>query len=344
MLHLLLALLSAATVSVTVRTVSTVSMEIKVKDLGLQAEFLSPSADTVGGEGFVWGSYDGPEGSRRYKLYVPAKIPSGPRRLLVMLHGCTQDPDDFARGTRMNSIAGEQGFLVLYPEQPATANPLKCWNWFAAAHQKRGEGEPAILAGMIRRVVEEQKIDPSKVYLAGISAGGAMAAILGATYPELFSGLAIHSGIAYGLATDMTQGLAAMRAPEGDAAALGKAAIEAMGERRKPIPVIIVQGTKDPSVNPTNGGLLASQWRAVNGLEETVAPILHFDGEGGRYSGEHVSWRGSNPKSIVDLWAIADLGHAWSGGSKDGTFTDDKGPNISQTIIDFFLAEENSQR
>lgn len=267
---------------------------------------------SMGQASFEWGSYEGPEGSRRYKLYVPAAS-AAPRRLLVMLHGCTQDPDDFARGTRMNTVAGEKGFLVLYPEQPASANPLKCWNWFAAAHQKRESGEPAILAGIIRRVAAQHGVDPTRVYIAGISAGGAMTAIMGATYPELFSGMAIHSGIAYGLVSNASEALVAMRGPKGDTALLGEAVVKSMGERRKVLPVFVLQGEKDPSVVPANASLVAGQWRVVSG-------------------------------NAVRLQVIEGLAHAWSGGSKEGTYTDEKGPDASRAIVDFFLGLEPKEK
>ncbi|MGK2961666.1 MAG: extracellular catalytic domain type 1 short-chain-length polyhydroxyalkanoate depolymerase [Gemmatimonadaceae bacterium] len=274
--------------------------------VGLIMSHMGPAGSA---ESFTWGGYDGPEGSRRYKLYVPAAS-SGERRLLVMLHGCTQDPDDLARGTRMNEVAGAQGFVVLYPEQPVTANPLKCWNWFAAANQKRGEGEPAILAAMIRKVASDQKIDPSKVYIAGISAGGAMTAIMGATYPEMFAALGIHSGIAYGLVTQMSDAIIAMRRPRADTVALGELVVTAMAERRKPMPVQIFQGRLDQSVNVENANLLAGQWKHSNG-------------------GRHVHVK------IVD-----ELAHAWSGGSAAGTYTDEKGPDASKAFVDFFLHVE----
>ncbi len=273
---------------------------------GLMMSTVSPAGAS---DSFAWGSYDGPEGSRRYKLFVPAAS-AGERRLLVMLHGCTQDPEDLARGTRMNEVAGPKGFLVLYPEQPATANPLKCWNWFAQAHQQRGEGEPALLAAMIKRVASEQKVDPSKIYIAGISAGGAMTAIMGATYPEMFAAMGIHSGIAYGLVSQMSGALVAMRTPTADTVALGDLVVKAMGERRKAMPLQLIHGQIDPSVNVANVNLLAGQWRAANG-------------------GKHVH------VTIVD-----ELAHAWSGGSKEGTFADEKGPDASKAFVDFFLHVE----
>lgn len=265
-------------------------------------------------ESFTWGSYEGPEGSRRYKLFVPAASPR-PARLLVMLHGCTQDPEDFARGTRMNEVAGTKGFMVLYPEQPVTANPIKCWNWFASANQSRGAGEPALLAAMIRKVAADNGIDSTKIHIAGISAGGAMTAILGATYPELFRAMAIHSGIAYGLALNASEAMVAMRAPKGDMRPLGDILIAAQGERRKPIPILILQGKDDPSVNAANADILAQQWTAANA-----------------------------GKARVDVQVIPGLAHAWSGGSKEGTFADEKGPDASREIVDFFLAAEKKRR
>lgn len=271
-------------------------------------------SNTGPAERFTWGSYEGPEGSRRYKLFVPAASPR-PARLLVMLHGCTQDPEDFARGTRMNEVAGAKGFMVLYPEQPVAANPLKCWNWFATAHQSRGSGEPALLAAMIRKVAAENGIDSARIHIAGISAGGAMTAILGATYPELFQAMAIHSGIAYGLAVNASEAIVAMRAPKGDLRPLDRILIAAQGERRKAMPVLIIQGKDDPSVNHANADILAQQWTAANA-----------------------------GKAPVDVRVIPGLGHAWSGGSKEGTYADDNGPDASSEIVDFLLAAEKKRR
>jgi poly(hydroxyalkanoate) depolymerase family esterase len=205
--------------------------------------------------------------------------------------------------------------MVLYPEQPASANPLKCWNWFASAHQARGSGEPAVLASLIAKVAAEQKVDPRNVYVAGISAGGAMTAILAATYPELVKAMAIHSGIAYGLATEMNQALLAMRTPKGDSRLLCEKVVSAMGDRRRAIPVMIVQGKVDPSVNVANAELLAEQWRGVNGK---AAP--------------------------VEVWLVDELAHAWSGGSKDGTFTNEKTADASKAIVEFFLKLEPAKK
>lgn len=328
------------------------------------ASNLSLSADTgsAGGGSFVWGTYDGPEGSRRYKLYVPTRRDgTKASRLIVMLHGCTQDPDDFARGTRMNELAGRDGFLVLYPEQPASAQPLKCWTWYDKLHQQRGKGEPAIIAGMTQRIMRENRVDPNRVYLAGVSAGAAMGAILGATYPDIYRGLALHSGIAYALVTDVSKALGAMRAPDGAGDALGSAVTLAMGDRRRVMPVFIAQGTVDASVNQANGPLLAAQWANANGVAE-VKPGKAGDkgenketkektggekakmGERPAYSVARSVYTAPNGMTIVDLWMIQGLGHAWSGGSKEGTFTDERGPDVSSAIVSFFRSAESSGR
>ncbi len=308
-----------------------------------QAHTLSSPVDTAGEESFAWGSYEGPEGKRRYKLYVPPRVNAGKRRMIVMLHGCTQDPDDFARGTRMNEIARRKGFVVLYPEQPVSANPLKSWNWFASANQQRDKGEPAILVALVDRVIDEQRIDSSSVYLAGISAGGAMAAILGATYPERFSAIALHSGIAYALVTDMSQALAAMRTPSGDAATLGARVTEAMGQRKKLIPVMIVQGTADPSVNEKNASLLTAQWLAANSHTGATARAVRVKSDGS-YPVSRTTYRTIKRRTLVDLWMIEGLAHAWSGGSKQGTYTDEKGHDITSEIVRFFVKTGNPAR
>ncbi|MBA3343276.1 MAG: PHB depolymerase family esterase [Gemmatimonadaceae bacterium] len=335
-----------------------------------QASDLSPSADTSSADGgsFAWGTYDGPEGSRRYKLYVPTRR-DGTKgtRLIVMLHGCTQDPDDIARGTRMNELARRDGFLVLYPEQPASAQPLKCWTWYDKSHQQRGKGEPGIIAGMTQRVMRENEVDPNRVYLAGLSAGAAMGAILGATYPDIYRALALHSGIAYGLATDVSQALGAMRTPGGAADALGSTVTTAMGDRKRVMSVLIVQGTVDASVNQANGPLLAAQWASANGLGTAKAEAVK-EGKPNKepktkqkrneektglsakvggppaYSVVRSVYSAANGPPMVDLWMIQGLGHAWSGGSKEGTFTDERGPDVSSAIVSFFKSTENSGR
>jgi poly(hydroxyalkanoate) depolymerase family esterase len=199
---------------------------------------------------FVEGSFTNRHGARRYKLFIPSGRAQRAAPLLVMLHGCLQDPDDFALGTRMNAIAEEHGIFVLYPEQSEAANHTRCWNWFDAAHQRRDQGEPSLIAGMTREMIRSHDIDASRVYIAGLSAGGAMAAIMAANYPDLYSAVGIHSGVPYGAVQNLPTALALMKNGATPGARLPS----------KHIPLIVFHGDQDLMVNPRNAAQLVSQW------------------------------------------------------------------------------------
>lgn len=266
------------------------------------------------------GSFGEAAGTRRYRLYVPASAGAGPRPLLVMLHGCKQNPDDFAAGTRMDALAEAHGCLVLYPEQAASANHSGCWNWFEAAHQGRDAGEPSLIAGMARTVMREHGVDPDRVYVAGLSAGGAMAAVLGAAYPDLFRAIGVHSGLAAGSANDLMSGLQAMkRAPTGRRSTQAGA----------PVPAIVFHGDRDAVVHPSNGQAVAQQFaptssRQVEERAQGHTRILTLDDEG---------------RTVAEHWTLHGAGHAWSGGSPAGSYTDPSGPDASAEMLRFFLAQ-----
>lgn len=286
--------------------------------------------------------HEGPEGARPYRLYLPAGHDAATARpLLVMLHGCTQNPGDLARGTRADALAEEHGFLVLYPQQTAEHHPQKCWNWFLPAHQERGGGEPAILAGMIRAVAAEHGADPARIYLAGISAGGSMVSILGAAYPELFAGLAVHSALAYRAARDLGTALAAMREGGPDPDEQGRRVLKAMGERARALPVIVFHGREDPVVRAVNGEQTAAQWAAANVLADPSLGALSADttrGEAGGRGYERVAYRATDGRTLLERWIVDGLAHAWSGGSAEGSWTDPLGPDAMREMVRFFLS------
>ena len=208
--------------------------------------------DVPPGGRFIESIYRNAAGSRTYKLYIPGGYRGQPVPLVVMLHGCNQSPDDFAAGTRMNAIAEEQICLVVYPAQASNANPAKCWNWFRPNDQRRGQGEPSLIAGITREIMREYAVDPRRVYVGGLSAGAAAAAVMGSTYPDLYAAIGVHSGLACGVASDMPSAFAAMRGYELSApsASGGAGAVPQTGPT---VPTIVFHGDRDTTVHPRNG-------------------------------------------------------------------------------------------
>ncbi|MDQ6866989.1 MAG: PHB depolymerase family esterase [Pseudomonadota bacterium] len=269
-------------------------------------------------------------GSRVYKVYVPGHARGRKRPLIVMLHGCTQDPDDFALGTGMNLLAEDHGFIAAYPRQPATANHSGCWNWFDLKHQTRGEGEPCIIAGITRAIMAEYDIDPKRVYVAGLSAGGAMALIMSATYPELYAAAGVHSGLALGSATDLPSAFAAMGG-NSSPVAMPKRKTRRKGAR---VRTIVFHGESDRTVHPSNAGLIVADARA--GFPGAAQETQHGRSAGGRaFTRTLISDAGG--VLHVEHWAIEGLGHGWSGGRPEGSYTDPDGPDASREMVRFFL-------
>jgi poly(hydroxyalkanoate) depolymerase family esterase len=276
------------------------------------------------GAAYLSRNFSGAAGSRDYKIFLPNRLEKH-APLIVMLHGCTQGPDDFAVGTRMNDLAGESGFIVVYPEQTTRANNAGCWNWFNHEDQIRDMGEPSIIAGITRSVIAEYAVDPSRIFIAGLSAGGAMAVVMGATYPELYAAAGVHSGLAFGAATDVISAFAAMRgsAPKADTRSMTHT-----------VRTIVFHGTADHTVHPSNGDRIFSDVHSsiANGEKISFAE----DERGGRmFRRTIVADAAGIP--LVEHWEVQGLGHAWSGGDSRGSYTDVHGPNASREMVRFFL-------
>lgn len=301
------------------------------------------------GASFVDDSYTGVSGTRTYKLFVPAGYVGQALPLIVMLHGCTQSPDDFAAGTRMNEVAQERGFLVLYPAQAPRSNQSKCWNWFAPNDQRRGAGEPELLAGMTRHVIETYRVDPARVYVAGLSAGGAMADILGREYPDLYAAVGVHSGLPQGAARDVASAFSAMNTGAHAAstrvgAGLGGASRSSAdvpgGSRTGGAPTIVFHGDADGTVHPNNGaGVIDAALRSAGATSDSAVATTVKSSAAGRAVTRTVHHRGaaaSGEPSLAEHWVVHGAGHAWSGGSAAGSYTDARGPDASREMVRFF--------
>ena len=278
--------------------------------------------------------------TRHYKLYAPPGAAGRQLPLVVMLHGCTQDPDDFATGTRMNDLAREEGFFVLYPAQSKSANASGCWNWFNKKDQQRGSGEPALLAGMTQAVIDEHGIDARRVYIAGLSAGGAMAAITAAAYPDIFAAAGVHSGLPGGAASNMAEALTAMKRGSKGPAAFAQFS-RYRSEWKTAVPTIVFHGDQDSTVNPSNGEqVIAAVLNGAKegGLQTSSEDVPHVEegvsGQGMRYT--RSTHRNDEGNVLAEHWLLHGAGHAWSGGHGDGTYTDARGPDATREMMRFF--------
>lgn len=279
------------------------------------------------GARFLEGSFTNAAGTRPYRLYVPASYAGQPAGLIVMLHGCTQSPADFAVGTGMNAAAEVARMLVLYPGQTSAANPNKCWNWFDPADQRRDAGEPSLIAGMTREVMRDYAIDPARVFVAGLSAGAAAAVVLGAAYPELFAAVGAHSGLARGSAHDVGSAFAAMR--QGRPGASAGAAV----------PTIVFQGDQDTTVNPVNAEAIVTQASPQSLHRRSV----EGQAPSGRSFTRHV-FADRTGATRVEQWSVHGLGHAWSGGNPRGSYADPNGPDATAEMLRFFQEHPLARR
>jgi poly(hydroxyalkanoate) depolymerase family esterase len=286
-------------------------------------------------------SFQNADGQRNYRVYVPSTYHGQALPLVVMLHGANQDAEDFAAGTQMNRVAEAQQYIVAYPEQPLSASLIKCWHWFRPMDQLRDSGEPSIIAGITREVIQTYNADPRRVYIAGMSAGGAMAVNLAETYPDIYAAAGIHSGLPYGVADELFSALAAMndglrktgpRPPVDDIIPL------------QPVPLIVFHGDRDHIVHPRNSdALMAINTPVADGRveapEETRSPAAtRSDNLSNGYSYTRTVFRDDAGVTVGEQWLVHELGHAWSGGDSAGTYTDARGPDASHHMIRFFAA------
>jgi len=300
-------------------------------------------------------TYQGEAGSRDYFVYTPANYQIGSAvPLLVMLHGCTEGPEDFASITHMNQLADQQQFIVVYPRQASGDNPEACWDWFESAQQSRGSGEPALLAGITQTVKQntaQWTIDPSRVYVAGLSAGAAMAVILGATYPDIFAAIGVHSGLEYAAATSQQEAFLAMFLGGPDPMQQGQLAYHAMGSGARVVPTIVFHGTDDHIVQPLNGDQVIRQWMTTDRLASQGAYTADFGKPSSVIAGQVPGgrsytvfpWDDPHGNVVQVYWKVDGMDHAWSGGSAGKPFSDPRGPNAILAMYQFFLAHPMSR-
>jgi poly(hydroxyalkanoate) depolymerase family esterase len=301
------------------------------------------SAVVPTGGRFIERSYTNQAGTRSYKLYVPSGYVDQEVPLVVMLHGCTQSPNDIAAGTRLNALAEEQIFLVAYPAQAEGSNMNKCWNWFKASDQEHGRGEPSLVAGITRQIIDEFNVADGRVYVAGMSSGGAMAAIMAEAYPDLYAAVGVHSGLAPGAAHDLPSAFAAMS--QGGPATPRRDIPTATDAGRSAwiVPAIVFHGDSDKTVHPRNADHLLEHYRTDKTTDRrdeagrsTPRGTVRQEQVPGGHAYTRTTYRDAGGRTIVERWTVHGLGHAWSGGSSSGSYTDPKGPDASAEMVRFF--------
>lgn len=268
--------------------------------------------------------YGNISGSRAYDLFVPSEYGDGPRPLVVMLHGCSQTARDFAIGTRMDRLAEEQRVIIAYPDQPRSANMAKSWNWFRDRDQHRGRGEPSILAGLTRRIMDDFDVDAARVYVAGLSSGGATAAVMAQAYPDIYAAVGIHSGLACGSAGSMAAAFSTMR----------RGALLRPSRTMHPVPTIVFHGDRDTTVTLVNGDQAIAQSRPGTELTSTIVEGHSVGGMAFTrtvLAEVHGAWSS-------EQWVLHGAGHAWAGGHPSGSYTDPSGPDASREMLRFFLS------
>lgn len=307
-------------------------MDVSALRTGANTHIEQPIPDNAQ---FLKGTLKSSQGSHDYRLYIPSNyaqaVEEGLRLpLVVMLHGCTQSPEDFAAGTRMNELAEECRCLVVYPSQPASANPNRCWNWFKPSDQQQGQGEPAWLAALTNSIIKDYAVDSTRVYIAGLSAGAAMAVIMAENYPEIYAAVGVHSGLAYRSATGLPSALIAMRQ--------GSSTAPKHTRNSKFVPMIVFHGDQDHTVSVRNGGQIFEQAKQRLQAQKTGL-TTHQRKQCSEQNCRSTQLEICDSKGVSQLeyWKIHGAGHSWAGGSSAGSYTDPKGPDASKEMLRFFL-------
>ena len=310
-----------------------------------QSPELQPSVAAASGRAssFTLHQFDFEGKTYPYRLFIPA-VRAGDEALfakmplVVLLHGCKQDAADFAHGTAMNTLAQTNQAMVLYPEQITSSNAMRCWNWFESEHQQAGRGEPGMIAALTQKITRQHDADPARVYVAGLSAGGAMAAVVAALYPQVFAAVGIHSGLAAGAAQSMVQAFSAMQ--KGSKGRMGNANSDAAA-----MPTIVFHGSADQTVNPKNAGHITQfALTAFKSEGQTLVKSTAMVAARKDEPTERTQYLDASGKPFVESWSIAAGPHAWSGGSAQGSYTDPDGPDASEAMLAFFLQHQQHPR
>ncbi|HEU5231099.1 MAG TPA: PHB depolymerase family esterase [Ktedonobacteraceae bacterium] len=306
---------------------------------------------TARASGGTWQSFVfvSPAGNHPFFVYTPVNYhPGTPVPLMVMLHGCLQTPSDLAAGTQMDQLADQKQFIVVYPQQTATFNASSCWNWFLPADQIRGAGEPSVIAGItqfVEQTTSQWTIDARRVYVTGISAGAAMSVIMGATYPDIYAAIGVHSGTEYQASVSPLTAGSVLLFGGPNPSTQGRAALNAMGSHARVVPTIVFHGTSDTTVAPINGDQAVQQWMTTDKLASGGSYSASFGSPSssinGQVSGGHSyrvrQWKDNGGNEVQEYWTVNGMGHAWSGGSSAGSFTDPQGPSATQAMYTFFI-------